>query len=281
MKKMSQYIAIIIFAFCSALNYNIFVFPNSFAPAGIDGICTMIQDLSHIRIGYLALFVNIPLLIASYFSLNHEYTFKTSVYVLAFSLSDIFLQRIGIANFAYYTVSGTSIVLAPIAAGVIRGILYALTLNLNGSSGGVDIIAALVKKKMMYFNLMNTIFVLNLFVAVASYFVYGFKIEPVICSIIYSFTTSTVSNNIRSSRGETIKFEIITSEAEKLCKRISNETGMGATIISVKGGYTGENRNMVVCVTKKNGVPRLKEILKEFTDTVVFKSVTNDSLADI
>ena len=62
-KKTASYLAICIIATVGALNYAVFIFPNSFAPAGIDGICTMIQDVTNINIGYLSLLVNIPLVI--------------------------------------------------------------------------------------------------------------------------------------------------------------------------------------------------------------------------
>ena len=53
-KRILSYPAIAAIAFLAALNYVLFVFPNKFAPAGIDGICTMIQDALHVNIGYLS-----------------------------------------------------------------------------------------------------------------------------------------------------------------------------------------------------------------------------------
>jgi len=67
-KRILSYPAIAVIAFLAALNYVLFVFPNKFAPSGVDGICTMIQDVLHINMGYLSLLVNIPLLIAAFIS---------------------------------------------------------------------------------------------------------------------------------------------------------------------------------------------------------------------
>ncbi len=278
-KNFLGYIIIIILAIFSAANYNVFVFPNSFAPAGIDGLCTMVQDLSGIDIGYLSLVVNIPLLIAARIFLNRDFAIRTTVYVIAFSVGDILLKRMGIANAAYYTES--SIVLAPVAAGVVRGILYAITLKLNATSGGVDVIAALVKRKRPHLNLMNTIFSLNIFVAACSYFVYGFKIEPVICGIIYFFMTSAVSNNIRTSENETIKFEVVTNDAEDMCEKISSTLGLTATIVFAKGGYSGENKKMVICITPKSKAPFFERLAGSYSDAVIFKSIVNNSLTEI
>ena len=273
MKKYIQYPAIAILAALSAVNYAVFIFPNSFAPAGIDGICTMIQDITHVSMGYLSLLVNIPLLIAAFCLLDREFTVKTAVYVFSFSIATILLRHSDIAAFAYHTDTSTSIVLAPIAAGAIRGILYAFTLKLNASSGGTDIVAAIVKRSRPYFNLMNVIFTINMLIALSSYFVYGFNPEPVICSIIYSFITSTISNHIQSSEREMVKFEIITPNAESLCMEIFTKIHRTATIMDAQGAYSGANQKMIVCVVEKQKACALEKLVTEQPDAVYFQSV--------
>ena len=65
-KKLLNLFFISLLAFVSALNYCIFVFPNKFAPAGLDGICTMIQDIFSVNMGYFALIANVPLIIIAF-----------------------------------------------------------------------------------------------------------------------------------------------------------------------------------------------------------------------
>jgi len=60
LKKVWTYFVVALIAFVVAVNYELFVFPNSFAPSGINGICTMIQHVFGISVGYLSLLVNIP-----------------------------------------------------------------------------------------------------------------------------------------------------------------------------------------------------------------------------
>ena len=77
LRKTLSYIFVVLLASLSAVNYIIFIFPNSFAPTGLDGICTMIQDVLDINMGYLALLGNIPLLICAYIFLNRSFAAKT------------------------------------------------------------------------------------------------------------------------------------------------------------------------------------------------------------
>lgn len=271
--KALQYPAILLLAVLSAMNYAIFIFPNSFAPAGVDGICTMIQDVAGFSMGYLSLLVNLPLLIAAFIWLDREFTVKTSVYVISFSVATILLRGVDLSGFIYHSESGTSIVLAPIAAGAIRGVLYAFTLRLNASSGGTDIVAALVKKRKPYLELMNVIFVINMGVALCAYFVYGFKPEPVICSIIYSFITSATGNHLRAAEHEMVRFEVITPKAERLCLQIFDELHRTATVVDARGAYSGKNEKMIVCVIERKKAPELEAMVKDLDHTVYFKSV--------
>lgn len=275
-RKVFQYLFIPILAMLSALNYAIFIFPNTFAPSGVDGICTMIQYITKISMGYLSLLVNIPLLVIGYKMLGHEFTLKTTIYVFSFSLSTICLQNLDISNFVYFT--NTSIALAPIAAGTIRGILYVYTLKQNSSSGGTDIIGAILKHIYPHYNFMNIIFFINMFIAICSYFVYDFQAEPVICSIIYAFITSTISNYIQAKRHKMVKFEIITPINNDLCCQIFNKFHQTATKMEAKGAYSGKDMEMIICVVERHKAHYMEEMLEKMSNTVFFISEVNDRI---
>lgn len=276
-RKLSELLLIAILAAASAFNYAIFIFPNRFAPAGIDGICTMIQDISGVSIGYLSLIVNIPLLIVAWKKLDRDYAVKSSVFIIAFSAVAAILSGIDLGRFYYHTESSTSIVLAPVASGVIRGIIYAITIALNGSSGGIDIVASLIRRKAPHFNLMNIIFALNMGVAICSYFVYGNHLEPVICGVLYFYITSQTSSSIQASRKETTKIEIITPDAMELCHELTNNLKLSATILDSHGAYSGNPNNMVVCIADKKCFPQVRAVLGRFPDAVYFVSTVTES----
>lgn len=277
LRYMIKLVLIAVLAAASALNYAIFIFPNRFAPAGIDGICTMIQDITGVSIGYLSLVVNIPLLILAWIKLDRDYAIKNSVFILAFSAAAAILSEIDLGAFSYHTETSTSVVLAPVASGVIRGIIYAVTLGLNGASGGIDILAALIRKKAPHFNLMNIIFVLNMSVAVCSYFVYGHQLEPVICGILYFYITSQTSSHIQSSKKENAKIEIITPDATELCHEITETLHLSATVLDSHGAHSGGNNKMVVCIAEKKDIPPIRDAVSRFPDAIYFISTVREA----
>ncbi len=263
---------LILLAAITALNYKIFVFPNCFAPAGVDGVCTMIRHLLGTSMGYFSLLVNIPLLIFGALLLDRSFIRRTVLYTLSFSAFSVLLDSIDMTRFLYVTDTGSSTVLAPIVAGTVRGLLYVATLRLNGSAGGIDIIAAIVKRYRPHYHFMNIIFALNVAIAFSSYFVYGFRPEPVICSILYAFVTSKVSNSIRAKTKESVRFEVITPDADRLCDEISATLGLPSTVIEATGGSSGRKQRIVICVTNPETVPSLEEIVKHYDRAVSFES---------
>ncbi|MBR6502865.1 MAG: YitT family protein [Clostridia bacterium] len=270
---------IVILAALSALNYAIFIFPNQFAPAGLDGLCTMFQDVTGINIGYTSLIINIPLLVIASIKLHSNFAVKNIAFIISFSITSAVIDNFDLSSFHFYTETSTSVVLAPVAAGVIRGIIYAGTLALGGASGGIDIIAVLIRKKYPHFNLMNIIFGINMFVALCSYFVYGNELVPVVCGIIYFYITSQTSTHIQVSKKENAKIEIITQHYENLCQEITKKLRLSATVIHSHGAYSKNNNKMVVCITQKNQLPLVKELLNQFPDAVYFVSTVNESNA--
>ena len=82
---------IVLIAFMGAVNYQLFVFPNQFAPAGLNGICTMIQHISGISVGYLSLLINIPLAFAVFFKVSRPLALRSMVYVSVFFVALVVL----------------------------------------------------------------------------------------------------------------------------------------------------------------------------------------------
>ena len=120
-KKSLTYLVICGIALLEAVNYQLFVFPNQFAPSGLNGICTMIQYLTGISVGYLSLLINIPLALWVYKSVSKPLAVRSMVYVVFFSVGLLVLERVDLSAFAYSTDNGTSKTLGPFMAGIIMG----------------------------------------------------------------------------------------------------------------------------------------------------------------
>ena len=97
--KVLRYLIIAMVAALAALNYEIFVFPNNFAPAGLNGFLTIIRHLTGFTFGYMSLLMNIPLLVIAFKVLKRHYAIKTFIYVVSFSVASVLLKNIDISAF--------------------------------------------------------------------------------------------------------------------------------------------------------------------------------------
>ena len=266
-KKVLTYVVIMAVAVVCALNYELFVFPNRFAPSGINGICTMIQYIFGINIGYLSLILNVPLAIAVYLLVSKPLAIRSMVYVGTFSVVSLLLDKVDLSSFVYYTESGTSAILGPLVAGIIFGGCYALLLQASAYSGGTDFVAAIIHKYHPEKSVFLLIFTINTIVALSSYFVYGYQIEPVILCILYAFTSSTVSERLTKNGRSAVRFEIITDYPKEISDAIIHKLHHSATLISGRGMYLNKEVNMLFVVINNNQIAKLSAICRQYPNT--------------
>lgn len=279
-KKICTYAVILGLAFVSAVNYQLFIFPNKFAPAGLNGLCTMIQYAFGISVSSLNLFINIPLALLVYGKVSKSIAIRSMVYVLAFSFALSVLEDIDISAFAYATNTGTSTILGPLVAGIINGSVYSMLAQACAYTGGTDFVASLIRKNRPNLNFFYVTFSLNAVVAFISYFVYNFQIEPVILCILYCFMSSTVSDKALKSGRSAIRFEIITDYPQALSDAIITRLHHSATLIPAKGMYSGHETNILICVINKTQIAALSAIIREYPKTFAVMSSVSEVMGN-
>ena len=280
-KKILTYAVIISLAFFSSVSYHLFVFPNKFAPSGLNGICTMMQYVFGISVSSLNLLINIPLALLVYKKVSKSIAVRSMVYVLSFSMFLTLLEQTDISAFAYATDTGTSTILGPLVAGIVGGSVYSMLAHASAYTGGIDFIACLIRRKKPELNFYYVIFGLNVIVACISYFVYDYKIEPVILCILYSFTSSTVSDKALKSGRSAFRFEIITDYPKELGDAIITQLHHSATLIPAKGMYSGHETNILICVINKTQISALSAIIRQYPRTFAVMSNVSEVMGNV
>ena len=276
MKKVWTYLVIAFIALLASVNYELFVFPNQFAPSGINGICTMIQYVTGVSVGYLSLFINIPLAIWCYFEVSKPMAVRSMVYVVTFSLGLLILEKVDLSAFAYVTENGTSKILGPMVAGVIQGFVYSILIKASAYTGGTDFVAAIIHSKYPEKSVYGLSFIMNAMVAVASYFVYDFKVEPVLLCILYSFATTTMAERLLKNGRSAVRFEIVTNYPEEISREIITKLHHTATVFPAKGMYNGKEVDVVMCVVNNSQVTALSGVVERYPHTFAIMSQVNE-----
>lgn len=279
-KKVLAYVNIILAALLLALNYHIFIVDNHFAPAGLNGIATMIQYKTGFSISFMSLIINIPLCILSYLLKDREFAVKTLAFSLTYSVAYLLLQNSNTV-FIKYNAQGHDTIFPVLISGVISGLVYSICLKSNASTGGTDIVSRHITKVKPSVNFFIVIFILNAIVAFVSLFVYSEKgyldYKPVALCITYCFISNFVGNYIIKGTKTAYKFTIITTHADEISHEITEKLKHSATKIEAVGTYTNTTRNVLICVINRHQLVDLKDILKNYDNTFSFCEPVNET----
>ena len=248
----------------------------------LGGINTMIQYVFNFSVGYMSLLINIPLFAMAFWRVDRDFALKTLVNVLVFSGTLLLMQNniIDVRRFMYHTSDGRSTILAPVAAGTINGFIFANSIKHGGSTGGMDYVSAMIHKRKPEFSMVHITFAINLCVAGISYFVYDFKIEPVILCVVYCYLTTRVSDHILKGGKEALKVEMITAHPDEITQHVIRDLRHSATIIHVEGGYSHQGKTMLICIINKHQITEFTKIISQYPDTFACVSSVNETLGN-
>lgn len=271
-----SYLAVALVAVIDALVSIILIYPNDFAPVGVQGFVVMIQYLSGISVGYTYFLVNAPMLIIAFFALNKGYSLKNLDYIVVFSVTTVVFQeiisRFDLGAIQYVAHTQEQALIAAVGYGVFFGVAYPLTVWLGGSTGGTDILAALINHYKPKFNTVWALTSINVVVAIMSYFVYGRYTFPVILSVLCSLVSGFISDYMLKGASSALKFEIVTDAPEALANEIMEKLDHGCTQLSAKGMYSGNENSMLVCIINKRQRFEMENIISKYEGSFGFCS---------
>lgn len=282
-----EYVKIVFCALVLALTYVLFVVPNNFAPAGLNGIATMIQYKCGFSIGYFSLIINVPLCVLAYFVIEKSFAVKSLVFCLIYSGVYLLFQNVNFGEFKY-DAQGVDTIFPCLIAGICAGLVYEICFSVNSSTGGTDIVARWINKKKPRLNFFWITFVINALVAFSSLFVYGtnangdFALDyrPVCLCILYCFTSSFMSNKILQGSKMAYKFTIVSKHTDEIEKDIIAKLKHSATRIKGEGIYSNQENEVLLCIINKHQIVDFKNILKKYDDTFSFVEKVNETVGN-
>lgn len=263
----SDYAVIIFGAAVYALSVTVFTAPNNIAPGGFTGIATILNHLFDLPIGTTVLVLNIPVIIWGTFENGKSFLAKTICGTVAASvLIDVFTLFIP----AYH---GEKI-LAAIFGGVLSGFGLALVFHRGGTTGGTDIIARNIHKRLPFISVGKIIFIVDLIVLTAAALVYK-NLESGLFAAIAIFvsikTLDSVVYGVAHDNGK-LMF-IISDEYDEISKEIMSSLGRGVTILDAEGAYQHSDKKVLLCALRSRQVHLVNNIVKD-VDESAFVIVT-------
>lgn len=253
----------------------VFVIPSNFSPSGIDGISTILYEITGINIGWFKLLFNIPLMILAWKFLKKRYVIFVMLFTLVDSLGVILLEGINFYTFIPQGLTAAEEVgyrlLAAIFAGVALGVATAIMLKMGCSTGGVDIVGCLVNLKKPHINIERIISIICYCIILASYFVY-WDLVSILLSVIQIFVFEWTAAALLRKQRYALEVKIITKEPEKIRDEILYKHNHSATVLEAKGMFTGKDYFMVVTVMNSRDIAEFMNTMKKHPETFVYFS---------
>lgn len=160
-----------------------------------------------------------------------------------------------------FNLAGEDLLLAAVYGGVIQGVGIGLVFLGRGTTGGTDMMAALIQKHIPHYSISQIMQFIDGLVVVVGVYVFG--IHRALYAIIAVFLVAKISDGII----EGLKFSkaayIITDKPQEISDMIMKEIGRGVTGISARGMYSKKEKLMLFCVVSKKEIVMLKERVNE------------------
>ncbi|WP_051088676.1 YitT family protein [Siminovitchia fordii] len=247
-----EYLYIILGAALVGLSYNIFLLPARLAAGGVSGISTILYELYQYNPAYVQWLINIPVFIVGFLVLGKDFSFKTLV--------GTFFVPFTIWLSADIPFSIDNPLLAAIYGGILLGIGLGIVYRGKGSTGGLATVAQIVKKYTGLSSGYSQLIVDGL-VVVSSAFIFNFELALYAMMAIY--VTSKVIDFVQLQTSPSKLVLIITEQEERIQTIIKEEIDRGLTKIRSIGGFSNQEKTMILCVVEQQEAVYLKKVLQE------------------
>lgn len=252
-----DYVMIALGMILYGIGWTVFLLPNNITTGGVPGIASIVYFAIGLPVQYVYFAINFILLLLAIRILGWKFSIKTifAVFTLTFFLSAIQQVTQGI------TLLHDQPFMACVIGASFCGSGIGIAFSSNGSTGGTDIIAAIINKY-RDITLGKVMLICDLIIISSSYFVLK-DWEKVVYGYVTLYICSFVLDQVVNSARQSVQFFIISDKYEEIGKRINVYPHRGVTVINASGFYTGKEIKMLFILAKKRESGIIFHLIKE------------------
>ncbi|MBR2572205.1 MAG: YitT family protein [Clostridia bacterium] len=248
---------------CCAAGYRMFLVPNDIAAGGFTGAAQLVHAGTGLPVGWVALAMNVPLFAVSLRSMGLRFGLKS---LIASILLSLFIDYLPIPQ------ATDDPLLGALFGGVAAGAGFGLILRAGATTGGSDMLARLIVRRLPVFKIGVVTFLIDAIVITASAFV--FDTARALWALVSAYAMNAVMDTVYEGPNLAKCYYIISESNDVIARRILTEMNRGATELSARGMYSGRERPVLLCVVSRLESLKLRQIVAE-TDPKAFMIATN------
>ena len=260
--RLMRYAQFIIGVFLVAVAVNIFILPNDIV-YGVSGLGVIFYRTLGIDPSLVIFIGSVILLILSFILLGLE---KTKNSIIGSLIYPVFVKLTeGVVGMV--DLGSTETVVVVLFGAVISGLGLGLIFKAGFTTGGTDILNQIVSK---YFKMSigKAMFFTDGLIIVISLFVFGW--QKFIYSLISMYVISVMTDKVILGISQSKTFYIITEHETSVKKFILNHLSHGVTVLEGRGGYTGNNQKVIMCIIPTKEYFLAKEGIHEIDPDAFF-----------
>lgn len=272
-REIKDYLLISLGVFIYAVGVTYFMLPYELTTGGLTGVSVIIYYASGLEIQYTYFFFNAMLLLLAIKILGFKFCIRT-IYCVVFMTFVLWaLQRMATNPMTHKLpqLAGNQSFMACVLGGCLEGIGLAFCFSNNGSTGGTDIIAAIVNKYRSV-SLGQVLMICDIFIISSCYFVFH-DWEKIVFGFVLLIISNSTLDYVMSRNNQSVQFMIFSRNHGKIADAI-NATGRGVTVLDGMGWYTKTERKVVVTLVKKRESLNIFRTIKAI-DPYAFVSMGN------
>lgn len=257
LELLKDYLLIVVGSVLYVISVKCFAAPMQIPSGGVSGIALLTNYLWGLPIGVITMALNVPLLLAGFKGLGRDFFCKT-MFMIVFS--SILTDLAG-----FLPAFEGDILLASIFGGILKGVGYGLIIRTGGTSGGVDVIGKFMYKHFSV-PMGTTSMAVNVCVLLGSAAALQ-SMELLMYGIIMQYAVSNMTDAVVYGSDHQKKALIITRKPEQTAQALMERVGHGVTALHGTGMYTGEEREVLLCVIRRHEANQVKKMILEIDDT--------------
>lgn len=226
---------------------------------GFTGLTIIIRNITKsvisggIPLWFANIVLNIPVFIYSYVKFGKKFVGRTLFATIMLSVWLYIIPGVDL--------SGDDYLLAALFGGVFTGVGMGIVLRAGATTGGTDMVAALIQTKMRHYSVVQIMQVMDAAIVIAGLYVFGLR--STLYAVVSIFVSTKVSDGFLEGFKNSKAALIITNRHKEVAARVMDELGRGVTGMDAKGMYTQDYKCVLYCVVSRKEIVQLKEIVND------------------
>lgn len=262
-REIKDYLTITLGVLCYAFSWSAFLLPYQITTGGVVGISSIVYYAIGVPIQYTNLAINAALMIFAFRILGSRFTIRTSYGILSMTFFLWFFQALIMnddGTFPQVLGEGQEF-MACIIGAAICGMGLGLVFNSDGSTGGTDIVAAIVNKY-RDITLGRTIMYCDIIIVSSSFLIFE-DWRRVIFGFVTLFISNFVLDWVVNSARQSVQFFIFSKHYEQIAMEIQTTIDKGSTVLTGKGWYTQNEVKILFVLAKQSQSVEIFRLIKD------------------